>query len=120
MKQQFLMTACALVGRPDVGFTLVAIWTAICLVVHAVQILQGHGLAYGQRVIRWHHQGVLLFPQRHEGMACGHAGIGHQFGIHRLAQRGRITRIVTVHGHLQVRQLTPQVAQQAPHVLDVH
>jgi hypothetical protein len=35
-----LMTACALVGRPDVGFTLVAVWTAMCLVVHAVQILQ--------------------------------------------------------------------------------
>lgn len=36
-----LMTACVLVGRPDVGFTLVAIWTAVCFVVHAVQILQG-------------------------------------------------------------------------------
>lgn len=36
-----LLTACALVGRPDVGFTLVAIWTGICLLVHAVQILQG-------------------------------------------------------------------------------
>ncbi|OYX02410.1 MAG: phosphatidylglycerophosphate synthase [Caulobacter vibrioides] len=36
-----LLTACALVGRPDVGFTLVAIWTAVCFVVHAIQILQG-------------------------------------------------------------------------------
>lgn len=36
-----LLTACALVGRPDIGFTLVAIWTAVCFVVHAVQILQG-------------------------------------------------------------------------------
>ena len=36
-----LLTACALVGRPDVGFTLVAIWTAVCLLVHAIQILQG-------------------------------------------------------------------------------
>lgn len=36
-----LLTACALVGRPDVGFTLVAIWTGLCLIVHAVQILQG-------------------------------------------------------------------------------
>lgn len=34
------MTATTLVGRPDVGFVLVAAWTAICLVVHAVQILQ--------------------------------------------------------------------------------
>lgn len=36
-----LLTGAALVGRPDVGFTLVAIWTALCLVVHAVQIVQG-------------------------------------------------------------------------------
>jgi phosphatidylglycerophosphate synthase len=34
------LTGAALVGRPDVGFILVAAWTAICLVVHAVQILQ--------------------------------------------------------------------------------
>ncbi|WP_184718830.1 CDP-alcohol phosphatidyltransferase family protein [Caulobacter sp.] len=36
-----LLTGAALVGRPDVGFTLVAIWTGLCLVVHAVQIVQG-------------------------------------------------------------------------------
>lgn len=36
-----LLTASAIVGRPDVGFTLVAIWTAVCFIVHAVQILQG-------------------------------------------------------------------------------
>ncbi len=36
-----LLTGCALVGRPDVGFTLIAIWTAVSLVVHGVQILQG-------------------------------------------------------------------------------
>jgi phosphatidylglycerophosphate synthase len=34
------LTATTLVGRPDVGFILVAAWTAICLVVHAAQILQ--------------------------------------------------------------------------------
>jgi phosphatidylglycerophosphate synthase len=34
------LTATTLVGRPDVGFMLVAAWTAICLVVHAAQILQ--------------------------------------------------------------------------------
>jgi phosphatidylglycerophosphate synthase len=34
------LTASTLVGRPDVGFMLVAAWTAICLVVHAAQILQ--------------------------------------------------------------------------------
>ena len=36
-----LLTACALVGRPDLGFVLVAVWTAACFLVHAVQILQG-------------------------------------------------------------------------------
>ncbi|AZS20789.1 MULTISPECIES: CDP-alcohol phosphatidyltransferase family protein [unclassified Caulobacter] len=36
-----LLTGCAMVGRPDVGFTLVAIWTALCFLVHAVQIVQG-------------------------------------------------------------------------------
>jgi len=35
------MTATTLVGRPDVGFVLVAAWTAICFVVHASQIVQG-------------------------------------------------------------------------------
>jgi len=35
------LTGATLVGRPDIGFALVAIWTAICLVVHGVQILQG-------------------------------------------------------------------------------
>ncbi|WP_421738317.1 CDP-alcohol phosphatidyltransferase family protein [Caulobacter sp.] len=34
------LTATTLVGRPDIGFGLVAAWTAICLVVHAAQILQ--------------------------------------------------------------------------------
>ncbi|WP_297507902.1 CDP-alcohol phosphatidyltransferase family protein [uncultured Caulobacter sp.] len=36
-----LLTACALFGRPDLGFVLVTVWTAACFVVHAVQILQG-------------------------------------------------------------------------------
>lgn len=35
------LTASTLVGRPDVGFVLVAAWTAICFVVHASQIVQG-------------------------------------------------------------------------------
>ena len=35
------MTATTLVGRPDIGFVLVAAWTAICFVVHASQIVQG-------------------------------------------------------------------------------
>ena len=35
------MTASTLVGRPDVGFVLVAAWTAICFLVHGSQIVQG-------------------------------------------------------------------------------
>ncbi len=34
------LTVSTLVGRPDIGFVLVAGWTAICLGVHALQILQ--------------------------------------------------------------------------------
>jgi phosphatidylglycerophosphate synthase len=36
-----MLTLALLAGRPDIGFLAVAVWTAICLVVHAVQILQG-------------------------------------------------------------------------------
>ena len=35
------MTATTLMGRPDIGFVLVAAWTAICFVVHGSQIVQG-------------------------------------------------------------------------------
>ena len=36
-----ILTPLALVGRPDLGILLVALWTALSLVVHAVQIVQG-------------------------------------------------------------------------------
>ena len=36
-----ILTPAFLLGRPDVGIVLVAIWTLLCLIVHAVQILQG-------------------------------------------------------------------------------
>jgi len=36
-----LLTGSVLVGRPDIGFVLVAAWTAICFLVHALQIVQG-------------------------------------------------------------------------------
>ena len=36
-----ILTPAALLGRPDVGILLVALWTALSLVVHAVQIVQG-------------------------------------------------------------------------------
>ncbi|WP_293374044.1 CDP-alcohol phosphatidyltransferase family protein [Nevskia sp.] len=36
-----ILTPLALLGRPDVGILLVALWTALSLLVHAVQIVQG-------------------------------------------------------------------------------
>ena len=36
-----LLTLSALAGRPDLGLLAVAVWTALCLLVHLVQILQG-------------------------------------------------------------------------------
>jgi phosphatidylglycerophosphate synthase len=47
-----MLTLAVLVGRPDIGFLAVAIWTAICLVVHAVQILQGLTAPKGA-VVSW-------------------------------------------------------------------
>ena len=38
-----LLSAATLVGRPDIGLIAVGVWTALCLVVHAVQIVQGLG-----------------------------------------------------------------------------
>jgi len=35
-----LLTVAALAGRPDIGMLAVAVWTAICLVVHGVQLVQ--------------------------------------------------------------------------------
>jgi len=47
-----MLTLALLAGRPDIGFLAVAIWTAICLVVHAVQILQGLMVPKGS-VVSW-------------------------------------------------------------------
>ncbi len=38
-----LLTGSALIGRPDLGLIAVAVWTALCLAVHLIQILQGLG-----------------------------------------------------------------------------
>lgn len=35
-----MLTACCLIGRPDVGFAAVALWTALSLVVHLAQLAQ--------------------------------------------------------------------------------
>ncbi len=42
-----ILTVAALAGAPDVGIVLVAIWTVLSLLVHAVQVLQG--LSAGRR-----------------------------------------------------------------------
>ena len=47
-----MLTLAIFAGRPDIGFLAVAIWTAICLVVHAVQILQGLMMPKGA-VVSW-------------------------------------------------------------------
>jgi hypothetical protein len=47
-----LLTGCALVGRPDVGFAAMALWTAISFLVHLAQLLQAHALGRA-RVTSW-------------------------------------------------------------------
>jgi hypothetical protein len=36
-----ILTVAALVGEHDDGIVMVAVWTFVCLIVHAVQIVQG-------------------------------------------------------------------------------
>uniref|UniRef100_B0T2J0 CDP-alcohol phosphatidyltransferase n=1 Tax=Caulobacter sp. (strain K31) TaxID=366602 RepID=B0T2J0_CAUSK len=47
-----MLTLAVMAGRPDIGFLAVAVWTAICLVVHAVQILQALATSKGA-VVSW-------------------------------------------------------------------
>ena len=47
-----MLTVSALAGRPDLGFVAVAAWTAICLVVHAVQVLQALARPKGS-IVSW-------------------------------------------------------------------
>ncbi len=47
-----MLTVSLLFGRPDLGFVAVAAWTAICLLVHAVQVLQGLGRPKGS-IVSW-------------------------------------------------------------------
>jgi phosphatidylglycerophosphate synthase len=35
-----ILTIAAVLGRPDIGINVVAVWVAICLVIHALQIVQ--------------------------------------------------------------------------------
>jgi phosphatidylglycerophosphate synthase len=43
-----LLTLAAFVGRPDIGLIAVAVWTALSLLVHLVQVLQGLAAPRGQ------------------------------------------------------------------------
>jgi len=47
-----LLTLAALAGRPDIGLVAVAVWTALSLLVHLVQVLQGAATPKGQ-VVSW-------------------------------------------------------------------
>ena len=47
-----LLTLSLVAGRPDLGFIAVAAWTAICLGVHAMQVLQGLAAPKGS-IVSW-------------------------------------------------------------------
>jgi phosphatidylglycerophosphate synthase len=47
-----LLTGTALLGRPDVGFAAVALWTVISFLVHVVQLVQGFAAPRGS-VVSW-------------------------------------------------------------------
>ncbi|MCC6917860.1 MAG: CDP-alcohol phosphatidyltransferase family protein [Alphaproteobacteria bacterium] len=46
-----LLTLAVIAGRPDIGFAAVAVWTALCLAVHLVQIIQA--LAAPRPIVSW-------------------------------------------------------------------
>jgi hypothetical protein len=65
-----MLTLCGPGGRPDIGFTPVAVWTAICLVVHAVQILQGLAAPKGVVLaVALTRVGVVRNPKSHGNRA---------------------------------------------------
>lgn len=37
-----LLTVATLLGRPDIGLIAVAVWTAVCLLLHMIQLVQAH------------------------------------------------------------------------------
>lgn len=47
-----ILTPAWLLGRPDLGFFLVAAWTALCLLVHAAQVVQAMAMPR-ERVVSW-------------------------------------------------------------------
>jgi phosphatidylglycerophosphate synthase len=48
-----LLTILALAGRPDLGLAAVALWTAICLLLHVVQLLQAFAAARHGKLESW-------------------------------------------------------------------
>jgi phosphatidylglycerophosphate synthase len=47
-----LLTGCALLGRPDVGFAAMALWTALSFLVHVAQLVQAMAAPRGS-VVSW-------------------------------------------------------------------
>jgi phosphatidylglycerophosphate synthase len=47
-----ILTPAWLLGHPQIGFFLVAVWTALCLVVHAAQVAQAMAMPR-ERVVSW-------------------------------------------------------------------
>ncbi len=48
-----LLTVFTLFGRPDLGLAAVAVWTAVCLALHAAQLLQGLAAARHGKLTSW-------------------------------------------------------------------
>jgi len=48
-----LLTVFTVFGRPDLGFAAVAIWTAVCLLLHVLQLLQGLAAARRGKLRSW-------------------------------------------------------------------
>jgi hypothetical protein len=48
-----LLTVFTAAGRPDLGLAAVAVWTAVCLLLHVFQLLQGLAAARHGRLTSW-------------------------------------------------------------------
>jgi phosphatidylglycerophosphate synthase len=48
-----LLTLFTLAGRPELGFLAVALWTAVCLLLHVLQLLQGLVAARRGKLVSW-------------------------------------------------------------------
>ncbi|WP_340118173.1 CDP-alcohol phosphatidyltransferase family protein [Pelagibius sp. 7325] len=48
-----LLTVFTALGRPDLGFAAVALWTAVCLLLHVLQLLQGLAAARRGKLRSW-------------------------------------------------------------------